>query len=168
MSCELTLQRLKELLRYDPQNGLFYWNVSVSNKCKKGNVAGSASSHGYVQITVDGKNHRGHRLAWFYMMGEWPKDQLDHKNGNRSDNKWANLREASNKFNMENLHKANRNNGCGLLGVHYLTSGKRSRRWMAEIMVSGKHKFLGYHETAEKAHEAYLSAKRELHAGCTI
>jgi hypothetical protein len=103
------------------------------------------------------------RLAWFYTTGAWPKDQIDHIDGNKSNNRFANLREATPSQNTQNQRRAMRTNKLGILGV-ILARGK----FRAQIWFDGKNKFLGYFATAEAAHAAYLAAKRKFHPTCTI
>lgn len=106
-----------------------------------------------------------HRLAWLYVTGTWPSDQIDHVNGIRDDNRIFNLREATGPENNGNQRQARSDNKTGLLGVYW---DKQHKKFSAKIMFSGKHKYLGYFPTAEEAHAAYIKAKRELHSHCTI
>src|SRR5690606_34614864 len=88
----LTQQRLKELLYYDPETGIFTRLVGRSGpRARAGDVAGSDNGKGYIRIYVDGRPYKAHRLAWFYMHGEWP-EEIDHRNGERADNRLSNLR----------------------------------------------------------------------------
>lgn len=147
----LTHQRLTEALKYDPLTGLF---------TRDGKVAGSLNKDGYVQISLDRERHRAHRLAWFYVTGEWPVDQIDHRNGARADNRWDNLREATSIENLQNLRAARSDNAVGLLGVDF---HKKAQRWRTQIRVNKKKVHIGYFDTPEEAHAAYLAAKREHH-----
>jgi hypothetical protein len=153
----LAHDRLKALLSYDAETGRFVRRVRRTNALKS---AGSARSDGYVSIYVDGRAYKAHRLAWFYAYGAWPAQQLDHINGQRSDNRLANLREATHSLNLQNRIKPYANNrSSGLLGVYW----HRSQRWQARIQVNGKARSLGFHATKEAAHRAYLAAKAKLH-----
>jgi len=100
------------------------------------------------------------RLAWFYVHGAWPDGQVDHINGDHTDNRLSNLRVLTNAQNAQNRSRARRNNSTGLLGVSY---DKRDDRYRARIMVDGRMVSLGYHPTAHEAHAAYLEAKAALH-----
>lgn len=134
----LTQDRLKELLHYDPETGVFTRRVVLNNKIKVGDIAGCLCN-GYVKIRVEVRRYRAHRLAWLYMVGDWPKDQLDHINGKRDDNRWANIREATSSENMKN-RKINTNNTSGIMGVCW---NKRSGRWDAQIKLGGRTIHLG-------------------------
>ena len=117
-----------------------------------------------MQIRVDGKTYQAHRLAWFYMTGAFPEKFIDHINGVRNDNAFANLRQVDNAGNMQNTRQAHRNNlTCGLLGVSKTRTG-----WRAMISVGGKNIYIGRYDTPENAHQAYLERKRVLHPTCTI
>lgn len=165
----VTLERLKELLIYNPATGAFTWRVKPCDRIAAGAVASNINKrHGYVRIGIDWKRYMAHRLAWFYMTGEWPADEIDHKNGIRSDNKWTNLREATTKINRQNLHWPRRRNKVGLLGVSPNTNGRGEKPFSAFIKYDGKVHNLGNYRTAQEAHTAYLEAKREHHEGCTI
>ena len=139
----LTRDRLKELLDYDPETGEFVWRINVSN-VKAGSVAGSFNSYGYIRIMVDGEKYLAHRLAWLYMRGYDPENQIDHLNGIRNDNRIENLREVSQSCNLQNT-KVQSNNTSGFPGVCW---HKQNRKWKAQIQIQGKKHHLGYHDTA--------------------
>lgn len=158
---DLTAQRLRELLHYDPDSGLFTWRIAVRHSAKKaGDTAGCVVKDGYVVVGVDSHYHKAHRLAWLYSHGVWPAGDIDHMNGNRSDNRLCNLRDASKSMNAQNVHGASKRSKSGLLGVR-----KFGKKWRTAIMIDGRVKHLGTFESAEIAHEAYLKVKREIHVG---
>lgn len=163
----LTAERLREILSYDPDTGEFTWKKSRRG-VKAGATAGCLNGSGYLLIRIDGKLYRAHRLAWFYMTGEWPLREIDHKEGESSNNRWFNLREASHRKNIENQRNAHKGNTSEVLGICLKKDHYRASPWIAKITIGGKQKNLGYFRTKEAAHEAYLRAKRELHEGCTI
>jgi hypothetical protein len=160
---ELTAQRLRELLHYDPETGLFTRLVVTCNKVKIGDVAGTLHYTGYFNIRVLGVIHQAHRLAWLHAHGNWPAGDIDHLNGIRTDNRLCNLRDVVRRVNTENQRKAKRRNIVGLLGV-----SPWRNRFMAQIQVRGKKRYLGMFDTPEEAHAAYLKAKREHHEGNTL
>lgn len=157
--------RVRELLEYEPETGVFRW------KCRRGrvaagSVAGSPVVRGYRAISVDNVLYRAHRLAFVLMEGRWPEGDVDHIDGDVSNNRYSNLREASRSQNMQNQRRALSNNkSSGLLGASW---HKQTRRWQARITLGGKDRFLGRFDTAEAAHAAYLAAKRQIHSYCTI
>ena len=164
-----TLKRLKEVLRYDPDAGIFTWRIDIRGgrnkafvKARAGTIAGFKGGCGYWVISVDGWRTGAHRMAWFYMTGKWPHE-IDHLNGNRSDNKWLNLREVVRRVNAQNLKHSHVDSETGFLGVE-----RKRNKFAARIMVDGKRIHIGVFETAKLAHAAYVKAKRELHEGCTI
>jgi len=161
----LTQERLKELLHYDQKTGVFTWRDARNGRVKIGSIAGTVQKKGYRQIEIDGKGHKESRLAWLYMTGEWPPEQVDHEDTNRANNAWSNLRLATNKTNAQNKRKAQSNNATGVLGV-----GQRPSRggFRARITVDGKTINLGRFNTEEAAHVAYVQAKRSMHEGCTL
>lgn len=162
----LTQGRLKELLDYFPDTGLFKWKVFRGNTAKPKTIAGSIDSNGHGQIKVDGITYQAHRLAWLYVNGVWPSKEIDHRNGIRNDNHIANLREANHSENGQNQRKARTDNkSSGILGV---TWHKRDKKWRAQIGIAGKKKWLGAFDTPEAAHSAYITAKRELHQFGTL
>ena len=155
----LTHERLKELLKYNPQTGLFTWLVSTRNT-KPGMVAGWDGGNGYRMVTVDFKKYPLHRLAWFYAHGMWPKNLIDHENGKKQDNWLDNLREATHSQNGQNKHKTQSNNTSGFAGVSW---DRRRKKWLAVIKLEGVQKYIGIFKTKEEAHEAYLKQKRVIH-----
>jgi hypothetical protein len=161
---ELTQERLKEVVNYDAKTGVFTWNKRLSNRIIIGSEAGN-SANGYIQISIDNKSYQAHRLAWLWTYGEMPKLFIDHIDGNRSNNRIENLRQVSSIGNQQNTHSAQKNSKVGLLGVsHHGKTGKfRSR-----IMANRKVNELGFFNTKEEAHQAYLTAKRQLHQTCSI
>ena len=162
MRCNmLTQARLHELLSYDPETGIMRWRVN-KGAVRAGQIAGNLT-RGYLQLMVDGHPTVVHRFIWFYVYGKWPDRNIDHIDGNKSNNRLCNLRDVTQAMNIQNEIKPRSNNKSGFLGV------KANRGlWKAEISVHGKTKFLGRFKTPEEAHQVYLEAKRRLHPGCTI
>ena len=150
-------QELKELLHYAPETGVFTRKKDKGNR-KKGEVAGTPHNHGYWKVSVNSRQYLAHRLAFFYMTGEWPKEQIDHRNRDKRDNRWCNLREATHAQNMQNC-KISKNNKSGFKGVTIDKHGS----WYAHIMIDRKLISLGSHKTAEEAHETYCKAADRLH-----
>ena len=154
----ITAERLRDLLSYDPQTGEFRWVRPTTRSVRVGDVAGS-SGPGYVGIFIDGYRYYAHRLAWLHMTGAFPRQQLDHINGDRRDNRFSNLRECSGSQNQQN-RAANKANRTGLVGV---CLHKRSGKFQAQITVQGKTRALGMFADPQAAHAAYLDAKRAAH-----
>lgn len=154
----LTQERLKELLHYDPDTGVFTWRIT-KRAAKQGAVAGHVSSKGYRHISVDRKLYLAHRLAWLYQTGCWPLDEMDHINRCRDDNRIANLREANRTINCQNT-SLSKNNRTGHRGVGW---HKSTGRWRARIQAQGKMMALGYFDDIEHAVAAYSAAARIYH-----
>ena len=169
----LTQEYLKECLNYNPETGVFTWeerpvehfksesayktwNIRFSNK-----IAGSVNGSGYTIITISGSVYQSHRLAWLYVYGKFPKLFIDHKDGDRLNNRIKNLRDVSNQVNCQNTLKAYENNKLGIRGVRKTRGGKYESR----ILVNGKSEYLGSFETKKQAHAAYLEAKKIHHKG---
>jgi hypothetical protein len=129
---------------------------------RAGDIAGSVSE-GRVLIGVDDRRYRAHQLAWLYETGEWPAFEIDHKDSDATNNRFDNLRPATRRVNNQNLRRAKSGNKLGVLGVK-----KHHRRFMAQITIDGKTKYLGLYATPEEAHEVYLASKRVNHEGCTL
>ena len=158
----ITIETLRCLLNYDPDTGIFCWRVQPSRNVKAGVVAGTVNHDGYIRIKIDGTLFMAHRLAWLYVYGAWPQDQIDHINGDKRDNRIANLRDVSRSVNMQNQVRAQKDNKSGLRGVSW---NKNKKRWEAGISVNGRNEYLGSFDTTEAAHAAYLAAKLRLHPG---
>lgn len=150
----ITADYLRSILNYDPDTGIFSWRAM--GKGRKQNPG--SLQHGYLIIKLGRKPYRAHRLAWLYMTGEWPKDILDHKNFNRSDNRWENLRAATHSTNKAN-RPAPSNNSTGFKGVSFR---KKVGRYQASICKQRQQRHLGFFDTAEEAHAAYCLAANEL------
>lgn len=158
----LTQDRLKEVLSYDPETGEFTWRSTGPGR-RPNRKAGSKNNLGYMVVTIDRQFFLVHRLAWFYVTGAWPKKQLDHINGDRTDNRFVNLRETDWQGNQQNLPATN---GKGRLrGATKLNNPTfRSTKYAANIKHNRQQIYLGIFSTEQEAHEAYLKAKAELHA----
>lgn len=161
----LTPEILKYLLEYNPETGLFMRLVTTNSRALAGTIVG-AQSKGRLAIQIDGVKYEASRLAWLYMTGSWPTGVVDHKDGDPTNNRWANLRDVTQRMNVENMLQApSHNKSCGLLGA---TWHKRTKRWMAQIKVNRVRQHIGYFDTAEQAHQAYVNRKRLVHAGALL
>jgi hypothetical protein len=161
----LTQEKLKSLLRYDPETGVFTRLQKAAHNAGGGTVNRLS---GYRTLSVEGKLYYAHRLAFLYMTGAWPEHQADHINGDREDNRWSNLRDATPLVNQQNLVSAQSNNCTGFLGVSYAPKRRGEKKYVAQLFANGKRRHCTYHETPEAAHAAYLVAKRQLHEGNTL
>ena len=169
----LSVAQLTELLSYDPLTGLFTWRISVGGRGTQGisgrfpskSPAGSYSSSGYGRVRIQKKLYYLHRLAWALTYNAWPLGNIDHEDGDPSNNRLGNLRDGTQQHNIQNQRRAHPRSTSGLLGVGWHES---SQSWRARITVDKKEIALGLFATAELAHAAYLTAKRKLHKGCTI
>lgn len=164
----VTHERLLEILNYDPETGIFRWKISPALRVKIGDVAGSRQSGGYLQFAICRRLYRVHRVAWFYMTGEWPAQDLDHINGIKDDNRFANLRPSTRSQNQHNQRGPRSNNKCGYLGVYAVTTRTGEIRFRALINVDGEKINLGRFDSPEEAHAAYISAKRKYHEFCSV
>ena len=154
----ITQARLKELLDYDPTTGVFVWKVSRGNRAAR-STAGSKDAHGYICIEVYGRIYKAHRLAWLYVTGKWPEEQIDHTNCNRADNRVVNLREATNAENRANTMLC-RSNTSGIKGVNW---HKKAGKWRAYIGVGRRAIHLGLFYCREDAAAAYAEASARFH-----
>lgn len=157
---ESFIQELREAFDYDPETGVIKWKVSHSPRAKAGAVAGTFDGRGYRKCAYKKVRIKCHKLAWLLVHGREPVDVIDHINGNRSDNRLANLREVSHSENSQNKAAALANNKLGVMGV-----AKSGNRFCAWISIKRKSRYIGTFDTAEEAHNAYLSAKAALHSG---
>lgn len=150
---KVTLQRLREAFRYDPETGEFICLIA-RNKVRVGQVIGGVNAVGYIQVTIDWKIYLAHRLAWFYMTGEWVKE-IDHRDLDKTNNRWSNLRESTRTQNNANRSRAS-NNTSGFKNVSRI-----GKRWRAYIVVEGKQRHLGCRATPEEAHNLAVTAAKE-------
>lgn len=150
----LTVDRLRELLKYDPETGVFTWLVCRGSRAPFGGVAGTKHHSGYRQIKIDGCVYLSHRLAWLWMTGEWPTHHVDHDERDGGDNTWTRLREASSSQNAAN-RAVQSNNKLGVKGVNV-----HRGMFRAGIQINGKYKHLGYFSTAAEAATAYANAAK--------
>ena len=155
----ITQAELKSQLHYDAESGIFTRIVSNSNKVQVGDIAGFPDKNGYIIIAVFGKQYRAHRLAWLYVTGHWPKDQIDHVNGISGDNRLVNIRDCTQYENILN-QGLKKSNNSGYKGVSYF---KRDGTWMAMGRAFGERYFLGYHITPQLASKSYQEFAKEYH-----
>jgi len=154
---DLDLDGLRRRLAYDPMSGAFTKlapGISISTK---------PNSTGYLRISVDKVSYKAHRLAWLLVHGDWPPAHLDHVNGDKQDNRLANLRPATHQQNKQNVRRQ-RNNSSGFKGVYlHSLSTPENPRWVARIKWDGRQRHLGCFDTAEEAAEAYRRAAEKAH-----
>ena len=147
--------RLRELLNYDPNTGVFTRRVGVRGFAA-GSIVGSLNNNGYIYAKVDGHRCYVHRLAWCYLYSDSPTTEIDHINNIPTDNRIANLRLSDRSENNINKHKPRTDNKSGYRGVV-----KHKDKWRADFRQHGKQQYLGLFDTPEAAYAAYLSAKPE-------
>lgn len=148
----LTRKRLREVLEYNPDTGVFTRLVGKF----RGRRAGFVSGHGHIQISIDNRLYLAHRLAWLYVCGKWPPAGIDHIDNNKQNNAISNLRLATQSQNGAN-RCAPKTNRSGFKGVHW---SNHTRKWRAQITVRGRGQNLGDFETPEEAHLAYVEAAK--------
>lgn len=131
-------ETLKKFLVYNPDTGIFVWAATFNTNINKGYKAGTIRKpDGYVKIGLKGKTYFAHRLAYLYMLGDWPLQEVDHINGDTSDNRWINLRQCSKSENMCNTKTYN-SNTTGIKGLSYITKSTAKRKWQGRIKIKGK------------------------------
>lgn len=157
----LTAEDLRSHLDYDPETGVFTRKKSWAGWRAGERVGGVA--HGYLMTAVKGRRYYVHRLAWLHVYGRWPVGVIDHINGDPLDNRIANLRDVPQGQNAQNRRRPDFDSKTGLLGVTYRAD--RKRKYVAQIVHNKKTYVIGGYETSQEAHQAYLDAKRTLHAG---
>jgi hypothetical protein len=158
----LTIERLKQVLNYDPVTGKFTRLIPAGGAAV-GSTPGAIDSKGYCQIKIDRRLYLAHRLAWFYVTGQWHPLCIDHIDGNPLNNAFENLRPASKAINAQNRRRASADSKTGFLGVTQKKYG-----FVAQIQTNGTMRSLGTHPTPELAYAAYLAAKRAFHPGNTL
>lgn len=155
----LSAARLRELLHYCPETGVFLWKVWRGGPAVAGSVAGGTDSKGYRQIKLDMRLYLAHRLAWLYVHGEFPSGHLDHVDRNPQNNSIANLRQCTHAENHQNTG-VRADNTSGVTGVSF---NKESAKWLAYINKGGRKHRLGLFETLEEAVAVRVAAKSEVH-----
>lgn len=160
---DITAEQAGQLLNYDHETGVLSWKKKPCRQVRLTDPVGSKMQRGYIQVSLFGKKYLAHRIAWLLYYGAWPENLIDHINGDRGDNRIANLRDVTQDVNMQNLRGPNILNKVGLLGVR-----TKRKKFSAQIRLNNTSVHIGVFETAEEAHEAYIAAKREYHKGCTL
>jgi hypothetical protein len=164
----LTAERLREVVDYDPDTGVFIRKVRLAQRHQVGDradfVVTGGGLKGYRRVSLFSQRYLAHRLAWLYVHGSWPKHEIDHINGNPGDNRIDNLRDVVTAVNSQNKRKARADNRSGFLGVTTHAPGI----YRASLYLNGKRIHDGLYGTPEAAHAAYIEAKREFHPGCEI
>lgn len=142
----ITQDRVRELLHYDPETGLFRWRVDRNGQCRQGGIAGRRHCQGYIAITVDRRTYLAHRLVWLYEYGTWPP-RIDHRDTDKTNNRIANLRPATGQQNGFN-RAAPKHNTSGVKGVSWCA---RTGKWRAHITPDRKFRCLGRFDRLEDA-----------------
>lgn len=161
---KLTAEQARQLFTYDKDEGVLRWGVVRRKGGAIGDIAGSMTN-GARQVEVDGQTYLAHRVVWLYVTGEWPTQLVDHRNRNRADNRWSNLRDVSRVVNGQNRGTESSLSTSGLIGASFCAWNKK---WRSQITVDGKKVHLGYFNDAHAAHEMYVWYKRFFHEGCEI
>ena len=161
----LTVARLRELFNYDKKTGALTWAINRGT-AKAGQSAGMVGNRGHIKVKAHGKFYQGHRIIWALVTGAWPTEDIDHRDCDRANNRWDNLREATKAVNAQNQRVPRKDNTSGFLGVYVLRA--KPGWFFARIRVAGKLISLGAWGDGESAHAAYVQAKRRLHTGCTL
>lgn len=150
----ISAEYIRSILHYSPNTGFFVWKerfdvLANVNRRLAGNRAGTIVKSGHIAIKIKKRHYWAHRLAWLYMTGEWPKEQIDHKNLNSTDNSWENPREATHDQNNQNK-KIPINCRSGVKGVRFVMM-RNLPRYKVRISLRGKDIHLGYYKTIEEA-----------------
>lgn len=162
----ITAQELQQIAEYFPENGIFIWKITKGNYVKTGKEFGSWDLYGYKTVRINRKSYKLHRLAWLYVYGEMPKNDIDHINGIRHDNRISNLRDVTRQTNLENQTKIQKQKKhTTLIGVYF---DARKKSYYSRISIKNKSVHLGTFKTEQQAHDAYVAAKRKFHFGNTI
>lgn len=151
----ISFREANDILSYDPDTGVFRWKVALAHKIKVGQVAGFVRGNGYLHINVRNVRYAGSHLAWLFMTGEWPRHEIDHRDLNRSNNRWFNLRAVTHQQNCRNRIGWFKR-GKSLKGAY--TCKNISVPWRSMITVNKKCVWLGNFRTEQEAHEAYVAA----------
>lgn len=149
--------RLIELLEYNDETGVFTWLQTRGGSAKVGTIAGALDKNGYINIRVLRKLYKAHRLAWFYVHGVWPEMDLDHIDGDKTNNSLGNLRLATSAQNVANSGVRS----DSISGIKGVKKRNDCNKWRAQITENGKRRFLGNFDTADEAYAAYCDAAKK-------
>jgi hypothetical protein len=163
MSSELTAEYVRSIFDYNPETGVLTWKAredrtSNWNARYAGKRAGSLTKMGYIRISINDRDYMAHIIVWLYVYGAMPDMEIDHKNNDGSNNRVDNLRLSTRQDNERNKLKSVKNK-TGFKGVFW---DKRNNKWLAQIVINKKCKYLGMYMTPEEAHSAYCKAANEL------
>lgn len=154
----MSLEELKEILNYDPVTGVVSWKVTMGNRgqYKAGTPCSNKDAYGYGRVKLKGIAYKLHRIAWGFVYGYLPTKHIDHIDGNPSNNIINNLREVSCRDNCLNrkIHRKGHITGT--------TLSSKSDKWQAQISIRGKRIYIGYFDTQQEAHEAYVATRNRL------
>ena len=162
MAQNITHARVRQVFDYNPSTGYVIWKIKPKHRAgiiEVGDRAGYSHWKGYRWITLDNKGYAEHRLIWFWVTGKWPPNQIDHKDGNKANNKWDNLRLATNGQNQANT-RLRKTNTTGYKGVTY---NKKQKVYIAQVCINGKVTYLGSFTTPEEAYAKRCQVTQELH-----
>lgn len=152
-------EQVRSMLSYDGETGLLSWRISRGS-VRAGKTTGSLAQTGYLVVRINGVNYQAHRVAWLITHGKWPDGVIDHRNGNKTDNRINNLRDTTQAVNVLNQHVMRKDNKSGRTGVSFC---KLTKKWVAQIQFRKKTIYLGRFDSIEFAHAAYAAAKAQLH-----
>jgi hypothetical protein len=156
---DLTAELVRSLFDYGAHSGQLWWRVGNAHRVRAGDSAGCVDTKGYRVVGIGGRNYKAHRIIWLMMTGAFPKHQIDHADGDPSNNRWENLREATRIQNSQNCGRR-RNNSSGYTGVVLERGGgRKTPRWRAYIKVNGTPLHLGFFGSPEAAYAARLAAE---------
>lgn len=151
---------IKEFLSYDPISGFFTWVKVLGGRTIPGSIAGTETNRGYIQLKFNGKYYLAHRLAFFFMTGSFPAEDVDHVNGVTTDNRFFNLRLATTTQNLCNT-KVRSDSNSGIKGITYI---KENKTWRAKLSMRGKTVFQKNFKFLEDACKE-IKRQREIHHG---
>lgn len=155
----ITHEYLLQLLHYEPSTGALTRKIKTSNRVKIGDVVGCKNRDGYLVTRIGDILYYNHRLAWFYVHGDWPDEEIDHRNGVRDDNRLINLRRASRKQNARNSRKPS-SNSSGVKGVSWC---KIMNKWFAYVGVDNQRVKVGYFDSLDDAEKSVSCTRKNIH-----
>jgi hypothetical protein len=154
----LTQKELKRLVNYNEETGIFSWKINRPCQINKDDLIGSKDKNGYLTVHIGKRHYKLHRLVFLYVKGRFPKKNIDHINGTKTDNRFNNLREVSHSLNCRN-RPVRSDNKSGHQGVSYT---KLNKKWRADIGINGKRKYLGEFKTYEEALEHRIEYEKKI------